>query len=1268
MNDDTPVTWPPSAQALTDHTRCPQCFAALTSERCSSCGIDLAGPDALTLASLGDAVVAAERSRSRFIADMRQRQAEATEAAADATREVPAAAIAEIPTPTPATSATAAPAPTVHAAPSPARAPRPAADPARPRVQVLLLTLGITLLGVAAVFFTTLAYLFTSPELRAGILALAAVAVTGIAAALHSRVPRTAHFLSALSVIILVIDAAMIRGFELFGTAALDPLVFLGLVAAALCVLTGALSTRPLFPAFRIMSQTFAPIAGFGLAQVVPGWPLEQALWLGFVAATAATTVWAAVMRPRPGLERQLTLGFQLGAALLATLLAWGLRSGGFSLWRGDDAALTIVTMAGTVALWTALALQLRGTIEVRFAAVMAGAVLSLGVARLRPLDFGWGTVALTLVGAALPIGAALLAARLPRLRVQLRFGAFAMLGVAVAGAALAVLVPMVTATGDYRSIPYLTTELATASRFSVSADGLLAVSQQTVLVLGSLALIGLSLRQLGLLTRLAPGYLALIGAGVLSLASGIDARASENPFDADTGLRAILLLAASALGIAALPRLRAGASRVVISCAVAVFLGFTLATAPNFAPVWCLVAAIVIGLLLFWRAVIDGDDARSLALRRSVLSGAAFGVVLVAGVLLGALGRELAGPPLAPAPVIAGVALIAGFAVVASTRRSPGPEREVLAGLSLLALVAALIVDATGSSVHDTTATPVLIGLGLSALLGVLWQLHPALRRAQIRPAFAALATTAALAFTVVLADDRDWALTVPLGVCLLLLTLAARALPGGALAGASRLGWEIPLALAALALFVGAWTNPRTGWLGYGLLAAAALVAASDDAGPERGAFARRRLAWIAVPAGAAMLWTFLAHSRVEVIEAYTVPVGVGLIVLGLALALRDRARSLTEGLTVLVLGGLALALLPSAVVGSLGSTVRPILVTVLGFGLLALVAALPALVERPRLRGGVLGIAAIAIAIAPTYRAVTTVSRDGFPAATDAWLLVLIALTAAIFALEWRTEPLPERAALSALGRGTEPLPERAPISGPTAAPAPIPFSFALLVRTLEHAATLVTAGVIVAALLQNDSGVARPVIATVLFAVLAAAAALMVPPRHVLVGIGAVSAAVIAVIGMLSVPKFAPELFSVPVAVIAVIAAAMLLRRMPQRRTLPTLGWPLALLLVPSLVASWVDPELWRLVGLGVIAVAVVIAGAVLAWQAPLVVGGSVLLVHALVQLFPAIRALYETVPWGIWAAIGGIALVAFGATYEARMAQAKALGRRVAELR
>ena len=71
-------------------------------------------------------------------------------------------------------------------------------------------------------------------------------------------------------------------------------------------------------------------------------------------------------------------------------------------------------------------------------------------------------------------------------------------------------------------------------------------------------------------------------------------------------------------------------------------------------------------------------------------------------------------------------------------------------------------------------------------------------------------------------------------------------------------------------------------------------------------------------------------------------------------------------------------------------------------------------------------------------------------------------------------------------------------------------------------------------------------------------------------------------------------------------------------------------------------------------LGIVAIGLVVIGAVWRLQAPLVLGSAVLLVHAVAQLWPWISDLYAAVEWWVWLGIGGALLIYLGARYERRM--------------
>ena len=103
--------------------------------------------------------------------------------------------------------------------------------------------------------------------------------------------------------------------------------------------------------------------------------------------------------------------------------------------------------------------------------------------------------------------------------------------------------------------------------------------------------------------------------------------------------------------------------------------------------------------------------------------------------------------------------------------------------------------------------------------------------------------------------------------------------------------------------------------------------------------------------------------------------------------------------------------------------------------------------------------------------------------------------------------------------------------------------------------------------------------------------------------------------------------------------------------------------LLVLLLPSLVATIGERPVWRLVGIGVLAIAAIVVGAVQRKQAPFVIGTVVVLIHAIATFVPQIRAAYLALPWWLWAGFGGILLITLAARYEHRIKNLKdAVGR------
>lgn len=106
-----------------------------------------------------------------------------------------------------------------------------------------------------------------------------------------------------------------------------------------------------------------------------------------------------------------------------------------------------------------------------------------------------------------------------------------------------------------------------------------------------------------------------------------------------------------------------------------------------------------------------------------------------------------------------------------------------------------------------------------------------------------------------------------------------------------------------------------------------------------------------------------------------------------------------------------------------------------------------------------------------------------------------------------------------------------------------------------------------------------------------------------------------------------------------------------------RSWPALTPGLVILFLPSLWVASTTGGTVRIVWLVVAGAAVVVAGAVLRLQGPLVLGAVALAVHAVVQLGPWVVQLAGTVPRWVGLSLAGALLLALGTTYERRLKQA-----------
>ncbi|MEU6624426.1 hypothetical protein ABZ926_27120 [Streptomyces litmocidini] len=144
--------------------------------------------------------------------------------------------------------------------------------------------------------------------------------------------------------------------------------------------------------------------------------------------------------------------------------------------------------------------------------------------------------------------------------------------------------------------------------------------------------------------------------------------------------------------------------------------------------------------------------------------------------------------------------------------------------------------------------------------------------------------------------------------------------------------------------------------------------------------------------------------------------------------------------------------------------------------------------------------------------------------------------------------------------------------------------------------------------------------------------------------------------------------APEAYTLPVSVPALVVGYLRRRRDPEASSWTAYGPGLAVTLLPSLPAAWVDPEWARPLALGVAALGVTLLGARFRLQALLVLGGAVLALDGLHELAPYVVQVVGALPRWLPPALAGLLLLAVGATYEQRLRDARRLRERLGRMR
>jgi hypothetical protein len=1316
--------FPRSRADLTSTTQCPACLRVLSRVPCANCGLDLAHPLAAELATVSADAAELLDARVRLIGHIRldtENAARTASPAPIATPLDPPIAVASAPGPAPV--APPLPRPTVEparplstgAAPVGPAVQRPGEPPVprRSSVQVVLLIVGVSLVAVAAVFFLVYAFINFGLIWRTAIIGAVTIAAFATATLLRRRaLTSTAEGIGALAVVLVYLDAYAIRANDLFATAGSDALAYWG--AALLISAAGFLAWHRL-SGLRVASiaafTTVTPGAGLLVAGLAA--PLDDSVtvFLGFLAAALAglvhplaTRLVAAAREPveRAPLERGVAVTLAGAGIGVAFLLAFGVTPD-----RDWGAPLALSAVAVVGAAQAAVAVRAaRSTALLRFFGVGFAALTSVSagaaamVASYRVFTFDGGMIAsvasttiLALIACYIVLHAPVHAtgptepardavpgsttppptAAVPLPSLAVRTAALVALGVA----AIALVAPLAVASLATITIAASST-LLRPWRLSVGdqvdADLPLTIDllPAVVALATAIALAGAFALLTNQLARFRPGLrwavvaLAVLAVPLLELQWAV--------------LTGALLLAAA--GVAVLVRHRGvvGADRAPWAALAAVSgsLGYAVAWASM--DTWLAGTAASIALLLASRSAFQrgtGVILRAGALGVATVLGYVAAVALARQLDVGAdrLGQVFSdGAAFGDTFLdslrfvsILSIALIALSAVpfarvfTALDRSTVFLLAAVATAITVPSAAAVIAIATPGSGVTPTLAEPATsVVLGIVLLGGLLAWLVPRANSAEtVQRVTAATALTGAtawlldsLAIAARLSDDtRQLAPTVA-ALLVAAACLVAVVRRGSFPRGAADLGISV---VAATGVFVAAVGTNGLGWLALLLAAVTVLLTGISADGLVASSSGRKHLGWLALALATAALWWRLADASVDAVEAYSLPLAGALLAIALLVWTAERRQQGDAGATravapVLVLVGGLVAIVPSALATTSALTmpleggIRAILVGCVSAALLLLGSVVRARAAvRPYLDAAALVGLCGAVIVACGRGLAHTAGGFGAARQDDARLDAWLAATAVVLAV-------------ASAGQSSKRPGDSAWTARAAQGLLLVSIAVVLLFETVAFSST--------------HLGTARAIALPLVFGALYVAGTVVDRmPLTALVARAALAAAVIAACaGLASGAIDHVETVAVPIAAALLITGARRLTSTPGARSWPTLGAGLATLLLPSLVATLDDRPVWRLVAIGVVAIAVLVVGLRRGLQAPFVLGAVVALAHGIATFAPQIRAVYELTELWVWAGLGGILIIVLAARYERSLGTAKRVVRGIAGLR
>ncbi|MES2092308.1 MAG: hypothetical protein V4531_00645 [Actinomycetota bacterium] len=1295
------AVFPSSPAELTDTSRCPACYTTLLEKVCQACKLDLSHPAAAEIADLSQEAATLMDERLAAIGRIRYDTTQARGDAPEANRNTAAppasgappinalpespAVVFSVPLALPPNLQLPRPAdgpPETHAARPDARA----TAPRRSSVQVILLIVGISLLSVAAIFFLVYAFLNYGILGRSLIIAAVTIACFVIASRLRTRsLTATAEGIAALAVVLVYLDAFAIRANDFFGLGTVDGAAFWG--AALLVTTTGFLTWH------RLSGLRTPSIVGF--AALLPGVALfvggvagpadgNSRLFAAFAAAALAGTAHLVVSRPatttRPAFDGHPERIILLGLTGVALLGAFGLAATILPErpWASTVGFLVVAALA-------AIHAGLIGAVghrSVAFAAPLfaalggTAAAVSVASGALRLGDIDTIVIAPPVAATVVALSLELVRQRLGGTTSAVRSGRRSALVSSIAAATVAV-VALMPALGFAGVSVATTVSRALSSSWRLSpGDSLIRPDGPMGLSVAALALCALMLVVAWGLGRTLrrrawiPGWFgALILVVSVPLLGTVGAMLAGWLVVAFAALTALLWMRRRSL--VAWFRMP-----LLALLAVSGTLGYLVGWATT--STWWIGSIVVVALLLACR--IGTTD----PLGRTPVLGIAALVVVVAA---SAGARQLALPSLPNSTSDLGNALrgasIVAIALLALCafrihRGLSVLDRRVLfwvgaVSTALSVIPLALIVGSRppGARMSLLLAEPGTSLAADAALLGVLLILvsrPPASRLPHER-----LVASVALAPTLTLVLDQlapviglpeltrsvgsiAAALIAAVGVLAAASIRARRPVlqrgepwpdgePGWGVPGRDRLTRELGILLVAVPSVIAAVArNDSVTWLVLVLASLGALAGATSPDGLFGSSSPRRQLGWVALALATAGLWWRLGDARVLALEPYVLPLAGALLVIALMVWRQNRstARSTPDPVSpVIMLAGLLVAILPLAGAASTGALLRAVLVFAASAALMILGSiATGTTRSRPYLDSmalaGALGVLTVVVG-----RSTALGTRpEGPDLGLDAWLAggLLVMLTAAF-------------------GRARD----RGDHSGQWRV---------FTSQVLGALGLVIVLGFEVSAFEHSSLGSLRAIAVILLFSAVHVACFLVdrapFTPR---VGWIAISGAAVAVMAGLITGALEPvELGTLPVAAALSVTGALTLSRLRTARTWAWLAPATAVLLVPSLIATAGEAPVWRLVGLGVVGVAIIVVSAIQRLQAPFLIAVVVVLIHAIATFAPQIRAIYESVEWWLWFVPVGIAVVVFAARFEKSMLRMRSVAMRIRALR